>query len=261
MKKPDAVTCIPRESFRQMIWGLPVSDLFGVGRATAEKLRGCGIVTIGQLANAYPPMIKYRLGVNGLRLIAAAAGRDETPVLPGDAVIEAKSVSRGTTTRRDMETPDDVRAVMFALCEDIGHKLLLCRQKACGVAVYARDNSLSHFQYRARLPEPTDSYSVIAKAAFELFMRKHSFSLPLRSVTVGATELCRDTVPQQTSFFTDSQSVYRSEILDRTMDGINRRFGKNSIRYALLYGSDLSGVEATVGFAKTGKSASSGAWG
>ena len=261
MKKPDAVTCIPRESFRQMIWGLPVSDLFGVGRATAEKLRACGIVTIGQLANAYPPMIKYRLGVNGLRLIAAAAGRDETPVLPGDAVIEAKSVSRGTTTRRDMETPDDVRAVMFALCEDIGHKLLLCRQKACGVAVYARDNSLSHFQYRARLPEPTDSYSVIAKAAFELFMRKHSFSLPLRSVTVGATELCRDTVPQQTSFFTDSQSVYRSEILDRTMDGINRRFGKNSIRYALLYGSDLSGVEATVGFAKTGESASSGAWG
>lgn len=78
--------------------------------------------------------------MNGLRLIAAAAGRDETPVLPGDAVIEAKSVSRGTTTRRDMETPDDVRAVMFALCEDIGHKLLLCRQKACGVAVYARDN-------------------------------------------------------------------------------------------------------------------------
>ena len=66
---------------------------------------------------------------------------------------------------------------------------------------------------------------------------------------------------QQTSFFTDSQSVYRSEILDRTMDGINRRFGKNSIRYALLYGSDLSGVEATVGFAKTGESASSGAWG
>ena len=261
MKKLDAVTCIPRESFRQMIWGLPVSDLFGVGRATSEKLRGCGIVTIGQLANAYPPMIKYRLGVNGLRLIAAAAGRDETPVLPGDAVIEAKSVSRGTTTRRDMETPDDVRAVMFALCEDIGHKLLLCRQKACGVAVYVRDRTLSHFQYQTRLPEPTDSYSVIAKAAFELFMRKHSFSLPLRSVTVGATELCRDTVPQQTSFFTDSQSVYRSEILDRTMDGINRRFGKNSIRYALLYGSDLSGVEATVGFAKTGESASSGAWG
>jgi hypothetical protein len=27
MKKPDAVTIIPKETFREKIWGLPASDL------------------------------------------------------------------------------------------------------------------------------------------------------------------------------------------------------------------------------------------
>ena len=50
MKKPDAVTVITRESFKDQIWPLPVSDLLYVGRATTERLRLYGICTIGDLA-------------------------------------------------------------------------------------------------------------------------------------------------------------------------------------------------------------------
>lgn len=39
MKKPDAVTCIPRDHFQEIVWPLPVEDLLYVGRATAEKLQ------------------------------------------------------------------------------------------------------------------------------------------------------------------------------------------------------------------------------
>ena len=38
MKKPDAVTVIPRDSFRETVWHLPASDMLGVGRSTARKL-------------------------------------------------------------------------------------------------------------------------------------------------------------------------------------------------------------------------------
>lgn len=38
LKKPDAVTCVTRENFRDIIWPLPVSSLLYVGRATADKL-------------------------------------------------------------------------------------------------------------------------------------------------------------------------------------------------------------------------------
>ncbi|MCM1268379.1 MAG: hypothetical protein NC302_10780, partial [Bacteroidales bacterium] len=50
--KPDKVhTLFPEEIARKM-WPLPVSDLFLAGRATVEKLRGVGIQTIGELAQA-----------------------------------------------------------------------------------------------------------------------------------------------------------------------------------------------------------------
>ena len=46
MKKPDAVTEIGRDTFRDQVWPLPVSDLLYVGRATAEKLGRYCIRTI-----------------------------------------------------------------------------------------------------------------------------------------------------------------------------------------------------------------------
>lgn len=52
MKKPDAVTVITPESFRDQVWPLPASDLLYVGRATTEKLRRYGITTIGDLARS-----------------------------------------------------------------------------------------------------------------------------------------------------------------------------------------------------------------
>ena len=38
MKKPDAVTVISKDTFREQIWKLPAADLLGVGRATKSVL-------------------------------------------------------------------------------------------------------------------------------------------------------------------------------------------------------------------------------
>ena len=65
LKKPDAVTVIPKDSFRELIWHLPASDMVGVGRATGKLLAGYGIRTIGDLANAYPDLVQKKLGKNG----------------------------------------------------------------------------------------------------------------------------------------------------------------------------------------------------
>lgn len=45
-KKPDATTIISRENFKDLLWPLPISEMFMVGFATADKLTGVGIKTI-----------------------------------------------------------------------------------------------------------------------------------------------------------------------------------------------------------------------
>lgn len=68
MKKPDAVTVIPKDTFKEKIWGLPAADLLGVGRATQRVLDSYCIRTIGDLANNDPEFLRRRLGKNGVVL-------------------------------------------------------------------------------------------------------------------------------------------------------------------------------------------------
>lgn len=98
MKKPDAVTEIAQESFRDVIWNLPASDLLGVGRATKKVLDSYFIRTIGDLAKTEPDFLKRRFGKNGITLWRFANGLDNSPVMKQDFVAPIKSVGHGITT-------------------------------------------------------------------------------------------------------------------------------------------------------------------
>ena len=52
MKKPDAVTVISRENYKEKVWPLDVGEILYVGIATKRKLRNWNINTIGDLAQA-----------------------------------------------------------------------------------------------------------------------------------------------------------------------------------------------------------------
>lgn len=82
MKKPDAITVINRENYKDKVWNLPVEDLFYVGPATKRKLNSIGVQTIGNLAKFPVNILKDKLGKNGIMLSAYANGADTSPVMP-----------------------------------------------------------------------------------------------------------------------------------------------------------------------------------
>ena len=83
MKKPDATTVIPPDSFREKVWPLPVNELLYVGRATHRKLHTYGVNTIGDLAKA---------DVNFLKLVFGKVGRCSGP-LPTGWIIRRSATS------------------------------------------------------------------------------------------------------------------------------------------------------------------------
>jgi DNA polymerase-4 len=83
LKKPDAITGISSDNFREKIWPLPASDLLYVGRATTKKFDSYGIHTIGDIANQSQDFLKRLLGVNGIALWTYANGLDTSRVMPG----------------------------------------------------------------------------------------------------------------------------------------------------------------------------------
>lgn len=244
-KKPDAITVISKENYKDIVWKLPASDLLYVGRSTEKKLRTLGILTIGQLAQADPKLLKSLFGKMGLVLSLFANGEDQTPVNRENIHAPIKSIGNSTTTPRDLETYEDVAIITYALSESVSARL---RENnfACNVVeISVRDNELYSFTRQKKISNPTDITSEIAETALELFRGNYKWEKPIRSIGVRASDLTNPCCATQLSLFVDEEYRDKLRRADRTVDEIRRRFGYKSIQRGLMYcDRTLSAVNA-----------------
>ncbi len=236
MKKPDAITEITQENFREKVWPLPASELLYVGRATDIKLARYGIHTIGDIASTDPMFLKQLLGVNGLALWRYASGTDTSRVMHKDFVSPIKSVGRGITCSADLNSEEEVWKVMLELSQDLGHRLRVHQLKATGVQISIRNSELGFRQYQCRLELPTRSPMEIALAGRELLREHYTWSMPIRAVTIRGINLIPQSDPEQTTLFIDYEKRLRRDRLDTAVEEIRRRFGKHAVYSAVLMG-------------------------
>ena len=229
MKKPNAVTVIPKNTFREKIWDLPVGDMLGVGPATEKKLAERSVRTIGQLAKTPPELLHSYFGKIGRMLWAYANGLDASPVHNISYQSEVKSIGHGTTPSADLACDEDVESLMVGLVIDIGHKLRRLGLRAGGVAISLRDNALTTREFSAKMPRPTQSAIVLAREAFALYCRSYDRSRPLRSLSVKATYLEPFGAPRQLDIFEPSEVEDKAIRLCEAMDDIRERFGRDAI--------------------------------
>jgi len=110
MKKPMGITILRKRDIPRLLWPRPLIEMHGVGGKTAEKLNGCGLFTIGDLAHADDFLLKQLLGIRGIRLKERANGRDPRPVDP-ESVNVTKSVGRMVTLSKDTGDEHQIDAV------------------------------------------------------------------------------------------------------------------------------------------------------
>ena len=236
MKKPDAVTEITPENYKEKVWPLPVSDLLFVGSATNRKLSRYGVKTIGALAATDPEALRRWFGVNGIMLWRFASGLDESRVMPADFVSPVKSVGHGITCSADLRTPEEVFKVMLELSQDVGHRLRLHELSACGVQISIRDKNLFYRQYQCPLPARTQLPCEIAKAGYRLFRERYCWTADVRAVTIRAIRLVPQNSGEQLSLFIDNERREKRVRLEDAVEDIRRRFGKKAITYGILMG-------------------------
>ena len=244
-KKPDAITEITKEDYRQIVWPQPVEDLLYVGRATRKKLHTVGIHTVGDLACADPVMLKSLLGKMGLVLYVFANGEDQTPVAKERTHAPVKSIGNGMTAPRDLVNEEDVSLVVYLLAESVGARLREHGFAGSVIEIAVRDCDLYGFTRQKKIACPTNVTGEIAEAAMAIFRENYIWRKPIRSVTVRASMLVPDDAPWQTSLFVDPQKREKLMSLDATVDTIRRRFGYHVIQRGLmLKDTRLSALDA-----------------
>ena len=236
MKKPDAVTVITEDDFREKIWPLAASEMIYVGPATEAKLARYGINTIGDLAAAKPDFLQLLFGVNGLSLWTFANGLDKSRVMHKDFVSPIKSVGHGITCSADLENDKEVFKVMLELSQDVGHRLRVHGLAARGVQIWIRRNDLWGEQFQCRLPFKTQLPNEITAAGFALYKERFSRAHKVRALTIRAIDLVPNEGDEQLSVFVDTEKRDRREKLEDTVEELRERFGKRAVTYAVLLG-------------------------
>lgn len=234
LNKPDGVSIITRDNFKQTVWPLPAEYLLWVGKSTKRVLDNLGIMTIGDIAATDISVLKSNLGKSGEGLWHSAMGHECSPVLRESEMPAAKSIGKSVTGKSDLKCNDEVRRVLLSLCDSISRSLRSCGLLACTVQVHIRDSLLGVTEHQCKLAEPTRLGIVLAKTGMKLFESSWGWQRPVRSIGIRATELIRDDEMLQLSFDSDVLHDEELERLEQSCDNLRRKYGVTCITRASL---------------------------
>ena len=232
MKKPDAVTVITKDGFKDKIWTLPVSDMLFAGRHTAEKLRAVGVCTIGDLAVCDSALLNRLLGKNGEELKRYALGEDNSPVVTPTLDSKPKSIGKSITSAKDFTSFDEVWSVFLSLSQSVSDSLRRHGLYASGVQVHIRTATLKVKEFSRTYPESTDSAYAIASRGAEILKENYDFKEPLRSVGIRAISLKDLRTAVQQDIFGASEKLETEEKIEASIYELRKKFGDSSIRRA-----------------------------
>lgn len=230
MKKPDAVTVINRENFKEKVWRLPISHLLFVGRKTYEKLKSCGIHTVGDITYCDDATLKKLLGKNGIELKEYALGNDNSPVITPKEEDKPKSIGKSVTCGKDFKNNEEVWKAFLSFAENICETLREKNIFAGGVQVHIRTASLKVSEFSHSYPTHTNCAITLAKWGFELFKKNYTFGEPLRSVGIRAINIKTENSGCQLDMFGKSEDNFKIEKVEDSIYSVRRKFGEDSIK-------------------------------
>ena len=197
-EKPDKIHTLYPDEIATKLWPLPIGELFGCGRKTADKLRSVGVTTIGDAATMSLENLQSIIGSKaGEYLHNNANGISDSPVISERE--KAKSYSNETTTAEDI-TAANYQAnglpIIQRLSESVASRLQRDNVRAYTVYVIVKTGEFRRHTRQTTLPDSTNNADVIRDTAAALmdailFGREGLFAKDqtVRLIGVGCTNI------------------------------------------------------------------------
>ncbi len=246
LKKPDAVTAISRENYREIVWRLPVGDLLFVGKSTEETLRTLGIRTIGDLANADGDLICRKLGKRGRQLWIFARGEDEEPVRAQKDKADLKSIGNSMTLPKDIYEREEIKRWFYALSESVAARL---RQADVGrantVHIVIRRHDLQDSTCQTKV-SPTMLCGDIAKTAYELYCKHFPEGTKVRmlGVTVSGFDYHIEQLSLDGLLSGEGEKYEKRERAESAVAKLREKYGYSALQRGLVLEDEkLNGLD------------------
>ena len=228
------VVVVPGEELA-FLHPLPIEALWGVGPATAGRLRGLGIASVADLARVPEETLARVVGrANGTHLAHLARGIDEREVEPDRDV---KSVSHEETYAVDRRDERELHVELVRMSDAVATRLRRAGLAGRTVTLKVR---FADFATRTRsrtLPTAIDDGPAIAGVASDL-MGAVDVAPGVRLLGVGVSNLTvQGSRPAEQMAF-DLEGGRHAGAAVAAVDAVRRKFGDASVGPAALLGPD-----------------------
>ena len=231
MDKPDGITVIYPERIADIMRGLPVGKLHGIGGKTRKRLNYLGITTADELGNAPLSFLTSHFGVHGNTLKSMGNGSDESTVPYYWQRNEVKSMGHSYTLPSDTWDLDIIKSYILMLCQKVTARLRSGGKSSRTVVLTIRYSDFEMFSRQKTVDYLLDTIYGIYHVCLEILKGIGKPEKPVRLLGVSATSLSEES--RQLHLF---KKFDEEKKLDKAIGEINSRFGDFTIRPAsLLY--------------------------
>lgn len=224
--KPNKIHTLYKYEIKTKMYPLPIEDLFGVGKQTAQKLRYLNINTIKDLATKDEYSLRKIFKNQANHLIEIANGIDNSKV--DSSLYVPKGISHELTLKEDTTSKQELYKALQILSEMVSKRIRKENKYAKVICIILKDNTFKRYSHQKKLKNGINSYNDIYKYSKEIlneFYKNES----IRLIGIRLDNLIKEKT-YQTSLF--DKEPEKDEKIDQIIDKINDKYGKQVLKRA-----------------------------
>lgn len=240
MKKPLGITVLRKREIDKLLWPLPISDMFGVGKNSKDSFVALGIKTIGDLANYKDlKLLRDVLGPSSAEALYKRANGEGSNEVDVSRFNEVSSISTSQTLERDEYDEEKMLLHIHLLSNSVSKRL-----EQAGVKAYTFTLQIKYFNFRQvsrskTLHEATNDANVMFRLMKELFDDLYEEGIPVRLFGVGASKFTKyEEEVKQLSLFDNLDQEQKDHNISLLLSSINKTVGTNIIKKGVKNNSD-----------------------
>jgi DNA polymerase-4 len=222
--KPDGFMVVDENKINEFLDPMPVTRLWGVGKATAARLERFGITKVRQLRQQAEIFMLEQFGKQGIHLMQLANGFDKRRV---QSEHQAKSISHETTFATDIDDEQVLKSVLLGLTEQVACRLRAKNIEGRTVQLKLRNADFKTITRSFTLDHDSNTTHDLWQVCSQLFSNARNENKDsIRLIGMGVTGF-KNPQAMQHDLFTHSDK--KQDIIDKLSDTINERYGKKTV--------------------------------